>query len=216
HTLLADRGLLPDVHLADAGYVDAEQVHLAWRDHRVELVGPLARDTNRQTTQSAGFDNSRFTVDWDNRHVACPNGRTSTTWRETTSHRGTPVVRAKFAARDCTACPARQDCTSSPNGRYITLRPRAEHEILQRLRPQQDTPQWRKRYNVRAGVEGTIAQAVNALDMRRSRYRGLAKTHLQNLFTGAAINLIRIDAWLTGQPLAPTRITSFAALRPAG
>ncbi|GAA2948255.1 IS1182-like element ISGvi6 family transposase [Streptomyces enissocaesilis] len=216
HTALAERGLLPDEHLVDAGYVDAEQIHHAQRDHRVSLTGPLARDTNRQKAQATGFDNTRFSVDWENRQVVCPTGRTTTSWRETTSHRGTPVVRAKFPARDCTSCPARQECTTSPKGRYITLRPRPEHEILQQIRPEQDSDQWRKRYGHRAGVEGTISQAVQAFGLRRSRYRGLAKTRLQHHLTGAAINLARIDAWLTGRPLARTRTSPFAALRPAG
>ncbi|MFD3352633.1 transposase [Streptomyces fradiae] len=129
---------------------------------------------------------------------------------------GRGVVRAKFPARDCTPCPARQQCTNSPKGRYITLRPQPEHEILQQIRPEQDSDEWRKRYGHRAGVEGTISQAVQAFGLRRSRYRGLAKTRLQHHFTGTAINLARIDAWLTGRPLARTRTSPFAALRPAG
>ncbi|WP_420538139.1 transposase [Nonomuraea pusilla] len=51
--------------------------------------------------------------------------------------------------------------------------------------------------------------------MRRSRYRGNAKTHLQHLLIAAAMNLTRLDAWLTGTPLAPTRTSHFATLRPA-
>ncbi|WP_181801566.1 hypothetical protein [Streptomyces shenzhenensis] len=51
---------------------------------------------------------------------------------------------------------------------------------------------------------------------RRSRYRGLDKTRLQHHFTGAAVNLARLDAWLTGRPLARTRISPFAALLSAG
>ncbi|NBM16269.1 transposase [Streptomyces sp. GC420] len=39
---------------------------------------------------------------------------------------------------------------------------------------------------------------------------------LQHHVTGAVINLARLDAWLTGRPLARTRIFPFAALRPAG
>ncbi|GHB74598.1 hypothetical protein GCM10010377_76350 [Streptomyces viridiviolaceus] len=50
--------------------------------------------------------------------------------------------------------------------------------------------------------------------MRRSRYRGLTKTSLQHQFTGAAINLVRIHAHLTGTPRARTRTSHFAALGP--
>jgi Transposase DDE domain len=48
--------------------------------------------------------------------------------------------------------------------------------------------------------------------MRRTRYRGLAKTHLGHVLTAAAVNLIRLDAWWTGTPLAQTRTSRLAAL----
>ncbi|MEU2889965.1 transposase, partial [Streptomyces albidoflavus] len=63
--------------------------------------------------------------------------------------------------------------------------------------------------------EGTISQGVGRCGLRKSRYRGLAKTSLQHQLTGAAINLARIDAHLTGTPRARTRTSHFAALRPA-
>ena len=62
------------------------------------------------------------------------------------------------------------------------------------------------------GVESTISQAVRACGLRQARYRGLAKTGLQNVATAAAINLDRIAAWFAGRPLAPTRTSRFAAL----
>ena len=57
-----------------------------------------------------------------------------------------------------------------------------------------------------------MSQAVRACGLRRARYRGLAKTGLQNVATAAAINLDRIAAWFAGRPLAPTRTSRFAAL----
>ncbi|MFJ9842404.1 transposase, partial [Kitasatospora sp. NPDC101155] len=66
--------------------------------------------------------------------------------------------------------------------------------------------------NVRAGVEGTISQAVRRTGIRRTRYTGLAKTHLGNVLAATAINLIRLDAWLTDTPLGKTRISHLAAL----
>ena len=62
------------------------------------------------------------------------------------------------------------------------------------------------------GVEGTLSQGVRAFGLRRTRYRRLAKTHLQEIVTAIAINLDRIAAWLTGRPLAATRISHFAEL----
>jgi hypothetical protein len=76
----------------------------------------------------------------------------------------------------------------------------------------QSTDEWRQRSLDRQGIEGTIAQGVKGFGLRR--YRGTAKTHLQHLFIASAMDLIWIDAWLTGTPLAPTRTSRFAALRP--
>ena len=48
--------------------------------------------------------------------------------------------------------------------------------------------------------------------VRRARYRGLPKTHLQHVLTAVATNLLRLDAWLQGVPFAKTRTSRFAAL----
>src|SRR3712207_7998210 len=49
---------------------------------------------------------------------------------------------------------------------------------------------------------GTLSQAVRAFGLRQARYRGLAKTRLQNIAIAAALNLDRISAWLSNRPLA--------------
>jgi hypothetical protein len=77
---------------------------------------------------------------------------------------------------------------------------------------EQTTKAWKERYAARAGIEGTIHQAVAVGGMRRTRYRGLAKTHLSHVLTAAAVNMIRLDAWWTGTPLAQTRTSRLAAL----
>ncbi|WP_407565831.1 transposase [Streptomyces sp. 184] len=83
-------------------------------------------------------------------------------------------------------------------------------------RANQEDAAWLQRYGHRAGVEGTISQTSRAFGLRRSHYKGQAKTHLQHLLTAAGINLVRLDAWMTGTPLVGTRTSHFTALRPAG
>ena len=72
-------------------------------------------------------------------------------------------------------------------------------------------------YRRRAGIEGTLSAAVRSMHLRRSRYVGLAKTHLQHLLIATATNLVRLGAWLAGEPLARTRQSAFVRLlaRPA-
>jgi transposase len=70
-------------------------------------------------------------------------------------------------------------------------------------------------YAQRAGIEGTLSQGVRAFGLRRTRYWGVAKTHVQHVAIAAAINVDRIVAWLDERPRATTRISRFAALAPA-
>jgi len=69
----------------------------------------------------------------------------------------------------------------------------------------------------RCGVEGTIAQAQAARrsDLHDARYRGLAKTHLQHVLTALALNLVRVDTWLTGIPLGGSWASRLPRPQPA-
>jgi transposase len=124
-----------------------------------------------------------------------------------------PVIHIRFARTDCQDCAARATCTQSVSQpRTLTIRPRDQHEALQAARQRQTTGAFKREYAKRAGVEGTISQVVRAADLRHARYIGVAKTHLQNMITAAALNLLRVAAWLAERPRAPTRQSPFAAL----
>ena len=71
------------------------------------------------------------------------------------------------------------------------MRPQAEHDALQQARLYQQTEAFRHEYKRRAGVEGTISQAVRAFGLRQARYVGLAKTHVQEIGTAVALDLCR-------------------------
>lgn len=51
--------------------------------------------------------------------------------------------------------------------------------------------------------------------MRRTRYRGLNKVHLQHLITAVAMNLMRVIDWLAGKERVTTRVSAFARLATA-
>lgn len=53
---------------------------------------------------------------------------------------------------------------------------------------------------------------MRAFSLLRSRYRGMEKPHFQDLAIATAINLVRMLAWLDGEPLATTRTSKFADL----
>jgi IS5 family transposase len=64
-----------------------------------------------------------------------------------------------------------------------------------RNRLDHQTEQWQRRYAIRAGIEATLSQNVRARGLRRSRYRGLARTHVQHVLTATACNLSRLADW---------------------
>ncbi|MFD9796862.1 IS1182 family transposase [Streptomyces sp. NPDC059070] len=214
HTHLAQRALLPEVHLVDTGYTSADLLVGSPQDFGIELLGPVGMPTTRQGREKDGFDLPSFIIDWDNQQVTCPQGAKSTRWHPAVRG-GYKVIETAFSRRDCTPCPVRARCTNSATyPRGMSFHVRETHEALMKAREEQFTPEWQERYKHRAGIEGTISQGVVRCGMRRSRYTGLRKTHLQHVLIACAINLIRIDAWQVGTPLGPTRTSHFARLRP--
>ncbi len=85
-------------------------------------------------------------------------------------------------------------------------------ELIDANHAAQEDRDWQAKYALRAGVEGTIRQTVAVTGSRRARYRGLAKTHLEHVYSAVALNLIRLDAWWNGQPLDRTRTSHLARL----
>jgi hypothetical protein len=110
----------------------------------------------------------------------------------------------RFPVTACQPCPVRPQCTRSiRSGRQLMLRTRDVHEAVEHARTEQTADEWKQRYGIRAGVEGTIHQAVAVTRVRRCRYVGLPKTRLAHVFATTAINLIRLDAWWNGTGLVP-------------
>jgi transposase len=79
----------------------------------------------------------------------------------------------------------------------------------------QASAEFRFQYAARACIEGTHAQAIRRCGLRRCRYLGLAKAHLQHVLTAVAIDLVRLGEWWAGTPPTGTRCSRFAALKPA-
>ncbi|WP_433413668.1 transposase [Microtetraspora malaysiensis] len=158
---------------------------------------------------------SRSSSDWDRRQVTCPQGQKSTSWTPC-RQKNTPMIVAAFSPSTCRPCPVRDLCTSAHHsGRHLTLHPRAIQETLDAARTAQATPAWRDRYAIRCGIEATIHQAVTATGLRRARYRGIKKVHLEHIVSAIAVNLIRLDAWWNGRPLNRKRTSHLARLEPA-
>ena len=207
---LVDRGLPPSQHIVDSAYVKADLLVSSRQEQGISLIGPARPDSSWQSKIEGGYDRYRFEVDWENKQVRCPQGKISNAWRELSNRRG-PFVQVVFRPQECRVCPTRQLCTKSSE-RRLTLQPRVQYEALRNARVRHASKEGQRLYNKRAGIEGTISQGVRAFGMRKTRYRGLAKTNLQHVATAAAINLDRLVAWLDNVPRASARTSHFAAL----
>lgn len=118
-----------------------------------------------------------------------------------------------FPATTCKPCPVRSACTSSKRERrQLTMHPQPLQQALDAARAEQTSRDWRDTYKLRAGVEGTVRQAIAVTGLRRARYRGLPKVHLEHVYSALALNLIRLDAWWNGHALDRTRTSHLARL----
>lgn len=188
---------------------------VASQQQQVDVIGPVLSDNSWQAQQPDGLDVSCFALDWAARQAICPAGKVRVNWVATHDRQGAgqDIVAIQFDARDCQACPLRPRCTQAQKGgRNLRIRPREQHEALQSARQRQVTDAFKELYAGRSGIEGTLSQGVRAIGLRRSRYIGQAKTHVQHILIAVAINILRVVAWRQDVPRATTRVSPFARL----
>ncbi len=214
---LADRDLLPGMHLLDSGYVDSELLVSARTQHNVDVVGPPFGSYSRQRLAGEGYDLQAFVIDWEQEQATCPQGETSVKWTPGVNMNGDPVVRIRFDKATCRSCAARSACTwAKDSPRQLTVRTKEHHLAIRTARQRQETDAFKAQYALRAGIESGISQGTRRFDMRRSRYIGLARTHLQELLVAVAMNLVRVLAWLWNESLGDRKRPTgrFALLAP--
>ncbi len=213
---LSSREVLPEKQLVDAGYVTAEYLVASQQKYGIDLYGPIAPDPSWQAQTATGFSLADFTIDWQAQKVVCPQGHQNTQWFPRKDRHDRDVFQITFAAKDCSPCPVRTLCThAAKQPRFLMVRPEPTYTKLIAARARQQTPAFKEEYAKRAGIEGTLSQAVRAFELRRCRYVGEAKTRLQHLMTGVALNVVRLFAWSEQRPREQTRRSRFAALAPS-
>lgn len=80
------------------------------------------------------------------------------------------LIHVRFSQLNCGACPSRNRCTrAKTEPRSLTIHPKQEYTALHDRREIQNTREFLKTYNLRAGIEGTISQGVRRSGLRQSR-----------------------------------------------
>jgi transposase len=213
---LSNKNLLPSRHFVDAGYIDAALLVESTEKYRIELFGPTRLNPSWQAREG-GYDSAQFRIDWDRQIATCPEGKQSHYWYEHQAGGARyprSAVLIKFKVKDCRDCLSRTKCVRNKAGhaRRLNLPPRPLYEAQAATRETLSTQEGQREYQNRAGIEGTLSQGVRRGSLRRSRYRGLQKTHLQEIAVATGINLLRTISFLNDQPIAKTRTSRFAKL----
>lgn len=181
---LAEREATPGEQYVDSGYVSGKQMAES-QAAGIALMGPPLADTARNELKIADFS-----IDRAAKVATCPGGQRSVKWCAHTERDGSGGVNIHFAATVCAGCPLRSRCTTGQGGRCIHV---SEHYgILEARRAEAKTDEFREKMRARPAIEATLSELVRGHGLRRHRYRGAGKRHLENLLKGTACNLKRL------------------------
>jgi hypothetical protein len=174
--------------LGDTAYGDLET------RAKIEALGAEMVAKAPPGTRKGMFDRRDFRVD-ERRGVAhCPAGKPSIRRRPVPGEE--PGWIYPFSRKDCSPCPLRARCTKSA---VLARQLRVTHktDALWRLRKNQKTKRFRKRYRKRVVSEHRIARLVQ-LGIRQAKYSGNNKVAFQVALAATVANLGLIAALLTG------------------
>lgn len=195
---LRAQGLPPSTLLVDQGYASATSLVEQSRQG-TNILGPVATSTSWQEQAKQGYALSDFTLDWSQQRARCPQGHLSGPWKPVVDRHGTDKFEVRFPAKTCQECTARELCTHGAGGRVLKILPQQEYQALEKRRQEQSTTEFREAYARRAGIEGTISQAVRSTRMRRTPYCGERKIHFHHLQIASGLNVLRILTHLQRQ-----------------
>jgi transposase len=103
---VAERDLLPGIHVLDSGDVDADLLVTAQTPQQIEVSGPPFGSYSRQRRAGEGYALQAVVMDWEAQQARGPPGEMRVHWRPGHEVSGDPVSRLRFDGATCRACPA--------------------------------------------------------------------------------------------------------------
>jgi len=194
---LAERNARPDELFADTLYGSGRNAVEAER-RGTELVSPVAGPTPGESHEGEREEPPRLTpVDFQidvtgQQPTVCPAGHQST---EEYEREGAPErVEIHFAQSLCETCSLRSRCPVKLNqlaGDYL-LKADLVKVNIERRRVAEANEEWRKRYAMRAGIEGTNSELKRRHGLGRLRVRGGRRVRLVVYLKALACNIKRM------------------------
>jgi hypothetical protein len=192
---LADRGQQPEELVADTAYGSGDNAVAAER-LGTELVSPVAgskveiedaSSADRQLTQAD------FSVDVRGKELAtCPRGHFAI--QESHNSEQPNRIELTFDRATCEACPLYDRCpaqaSSKTDGYVFTVDLAAAN--IQRRRRAEASGEFKQRYAIRAGIEGTNSELKRRHGLGALRVRGRCRVALSVYLKALACNLKRM------------------------
>lgn len=180
---LATTGCKPETLFADGGYPSVPSV-LKVQEQGIEFITPVNR--SRLSDEVVGRD--RFQFNADGLLTACPMGHAPLDHRILSAHNTTDrSLHAIFDGNICRSCTMLDRCpVRAPNHRVkgcpardttgdFRLEITPELRLRDHMYAFQQTPEWKDRYRIRAGIEATNSELKRAHGIGRLRVRRIAK-----------------------------------------
>lgn len=196
---LSETGLKPKTLFADGGYPSVPSA-LSITQQKVEFMAPINRGPLADGV--VGRDRFRFSV--NGRVIKCPVGCRPIDHRILSANNSTRrSLHAIFAGDTCRSCKMLDQCpVRAPNHRDRGCQPRdtvgnfrleitPELRLRDKMYIDQQTPQWKERYKIRAGIEATNSELKRSHGIGRLRVRRAAKVCFAVACKLAACNIKR-------------------------
>ena len=201
---LRERGVGPSELWCDTSYGSG---HNGWEAERrgTELVSPVGGRAPGEADEDDGLVRltaADFDIDVTAKRAAvCPAGHEAVSEYE--DEEAPERVEMHFAREVCEPCKLRPRCPVrwrrrpelggewSPSGAYVLSADLARVNIGRRRRAESDG-QWRRRYGLRAGIEGTNSELKRRHGLGRLRVRGGERVRLAVYLKALACNVKRM------------------------
>ncbi|MFB9760237.1 IS1182 family transposase [Ectobacillus funiculus] len=184
-------GTLPTETSADKGYWFGKNLRFL---HENQIVGHISVMKTKQHTQGL-FAPEHFQFDKENMKLTCPNGVSTTRYREKKNRGKEEGYEFIYTKSRCQGCPLRSKCTNSKTVRHVYIS--NYYFDLERGREHYQTDEYKEASKNRWLIERRHADKVRNHSLRRSRYRGLERTSIHSLLSTIACNVKRMSKLIT-------------------
>lgn len=191
---VAERGLEPEVVLADSAYGSDANVVTAAKQG-VEVVSPtMGRGTDGEVPLISEFEfGEDFAV------VRCAGGQVPEEIKQTKSG-----YSAVFVACVCVFCPYLDRCPASGSGRRRYVHYQEKDVRLSIRRAYEATAEFKDRYRMRSGVEATMSQLDRLTGIKHLRVRGRPAVRLAATLKVSGLNILRATCARKARKIAGT------------